>query len=186
MSPRNWKFLLVLIFLLSSLGGGCRSREGGSQKSSSPSIGPFVGSEAPDFHLQTLNGREAALTEYRGRVVLINFWATWCIPCRAEMPQMETLYRDFRAKGLEILAVSIDLPGESSIGTFVERLKLSFPILLDEGLETDEAYEVRVVPTSLLIDRRGIVAHRFLGAKDWNDNESRRLVGQLVSEGRSS
>ncbi len=150
-------------------------------------VAPRPGFLAPDFKAPKLEqkkeGREITLSDYRGKIVLINFWATWCAPCKAEMPAMEELYRSFPRKDFEILGVSIDLVGPGLVAKYVRDLGVTFPILLDPQMAINDLYEVRVVPTSVLIDREGRVTHRHLGARDWNDRESRKLIAQLVSAG---
>lgn len=186
MGQYQWMVACTLVLVLAIQIAGCRMKDDSSAQTATPPTDVSVGSTAPDFHLPLLNGGEMGLSELRGRVVLINFWATWCTPCRVEMPAMEMLYQDFRNKGLEILAVSIDIAGESEIHPFVQELNLTFPVLLDSEFLVEEAYEVRVVPTSFLIDRKGMVVDRFLGAKDWYDAESRFLVRQLLEAEGSS
>ncbi len=141
-----------------------------------------VNQTAPDFKVGKLRGGEATLSEFRGRVVLINFWATWCRPCRAEMPSMEALYGSYKRTDFEILAVSIDTTGKEKVRSFIEEFGFRFPILLDPEFLIKDLYQVRVVPTSILIDRKGVIRERILGATDWNDPEMRLLVDRLVSE----
>jgi peroxiredoxin len=177
-----WQIVFGMVLVGGILITGCRRDREAPTKVTSVPAAPWVGASAPDFQLPSLSGGERRLSQLRGKVVLVNFWATWCVPCRAEMPALENLYVDFKGKGLEILAVSIDLPGEASVHSFAQDLHLTFPILLDSNFATDEAYQIRVVPTTLLVDTRGHITHRFLGAKDWNDEESRRLINRLIAE----
>lgn len=145
-------------------------------------IGVEVGRPAPEFQLRNLRGEEITLSSLRGRVVLINFWATWCGPCRAEMPSMEALYGSHKRDDFEVLAVSIDTADPAQVGSFVEAFGFRFPILLDNRLVVNQLYQARVVPTSFLIDRKGIVRERILGARDWSDPELRLVVSKLISE----
>lgn len=139
--------------------------------------------EAPDFSLKDLNGRNVRLADFRGKVVFLNFFATWCVPCRAEMPAMERLHRDFKGKGLVVLAVDIQ-ESARTVRPFVRELKLSFPALLDEDGSVATMYAVRPVPATYLISRDGRIAWRAFGARDWDSADSRQYFSQLLSDGK--
>ena|SRR3972149_8973931 len=141
---------------------------------------PRIGFRAPHFRLKNLDGKEVSLASHKGHVVFINFWATWCIPCRAEMPSMEALYRGYNDQGFEILAISNDIQGESVVRPFVEELKLTYPILLDSDFRVSDKYLIRSVPTTILIGRDGVITHKLIGARDWNAKESRDLIEKLL------
>ncbi|MHA6252537.1 redoxin domain-containing protein [Oceanobacillus sp. CAU 1775] len=125
-------------------------------------IGLEVGNLAPDFQLATLNGEEAALSDYSGKKVMINFWATWCPPCRAEMPDMEKFYNDTE---VEILAINLTEteahPGQ--VQQFADEYDLTFPILLDEIIEVAKVYAIQPVPTSYMVDTEGIIQYKTFG-----------------------
>ncbi len=123
--------------------------------SSRPS-GPKIGSPAPNFALQDLDGNMVNLEETLGKVVLLNFWATWCGPCRVEMPLFERTYTEFKDEDFVVLAVDFDEPLEA-VRVFQEELNLNFPILLDPGGEVQRAYRVLGYPTSVLINREGMI-----------------------------
>ncbi|MCF6210915.1 MAG: TlpA family protein disulfide reductase [Gammaproteobacteria bacterium] len=131
------------------------------------SLDPAEKPSAPGFTLKNLLGENASLSDYHGKVVLLNFWATWCAPCRKEMPSMEKLWQTYREQGLVILAVSTDNGGEPRIKNFVRRLNLTFPILLDPDSLASDRYQVSGIPVSFLIDRQGRIAAHVLGSKDW-------------------
>jgi len=146
---------------------------------------PAVGHAAPDFTAPDVRGRQIRLAEFRGkRAVLLNFWATWCVPCRQEMPTMEQAYREYKSRGLEILAVSIDagyLPAvAATVAQFMEELKLTFPALLDPEMEVARRYRVFGIPVTFLLDREGIIRAREQGFRDWTSPESRRKLEQLL------
>jgi peroxiredoxin len=143
-------------------------------------VAPRVGYKPPNFTLKDLQGKAVELGSFHGKVVFINFWATWCDPCRAEMPAMERLYQDFKDKDFVMLAISEDLEGKSAVEPFVKEFKFTFPILLDQDLVINEQYEVRGIPTTFLIDKTGTIAHKMLGARDWNRKESRKLISKLL------
>ncbi|MFC4389085.1 redoxin domain-containing protein [Gracilibacillus marinus] len=126
-----------------------------------------VGDMAPDFQLQTLSGEEARLSDYRGSRVMINFWATWCPPCRAEMPDMEKFYQD---KDVVILAINL-VDTENSLQNvkdFSEEYNLTFPILLDTDMEVSTLYAVRPLPTSYMIDSNGRINNIAFGALNYD------------------
>lgn len=139
-----------------------------------------VGYIAPDFQLQNVKGESIALASLRGKIVLINFWATWCGPCRSEMPSMEEIYRDFNRKDFEILAVSTDEDGSTSVKPFVQEYGFTFPVLIDETLKINDLYGVTSIPTSLIVDRSGMITNRFFGAIDWADPKQKNLLAQLI------
>jgi thiol-disulfide isomerase/thioredoxin len=108
---------------------------------------------------------EEALAQYQGKVVVLNFWATWCVPCRTEMPDMEATYRKYRDQGLVILAVNADESSEA-IAVFVNELGLTFPILRDSQRKARDAYDIRFLPTTLFLNRDGRVFAREVGLLD--------------------
>lgn len=118
---------------------------------------------AADFTLPDPSGREHSLSDYRGRVVLVNFWATWCAPCREEMPAMDRLYRALGDHGLEILAVHAG-PGGAATREFLERIPVSFTVLVDADLDL-RGWQVPALPTTFLVDRQGRARYRALGAR---------------------
>ena len=141
---------------------------------------PRVGHLAPDFVLQTLDGRDMHLSDYRGHVVFLNFWATWCGPCKVEMPAMEKLYREFRSKGFVVVAVSSDAEGPAVTRPYRDALGLSFTIADDsEGL-VSRLYGVRSLPLTFLVNREGVITHQIFGAREWGDSEARNGIRQLL------
>ena len=152
----------------------------------SPALVPRTGEPAPDFSLPELSGGQIELSGRRGRVLFVNFWATWCPPCRDEAPSLERLYQRLRGEGFEVLAISVDAPGMSEqIGAFRAELGLSFPILLDPGKRTHDAFGVTGVPETYLIDHEGRLAERFIGPRDWDDPRYARTVRRLLARGRA-
>lgn len=125
---------------------------------------PAAGHPAPDFTLQTLDGRQVSLSDFRGRPVIVNFWATWCPPCRAEMPEFQNAYLEYQDRGLVILGVNSTVQDDPElVPGFVAEFGLTFPILLDEEGEATSAYRILGLPTSVFIDSRGVVKEVFTG-----------------------
>jgi cytochrome c biogenesis protein CcmG/thiol:disulfide interchange protein DsbE len=144
-----------------------------------------LGSKAPNFTAVTLDSipREKSLADYRGQVVMINVWATWCLPCRVEMPSIEALYRDYGPKGLKVLAVSIDDPGtDETIRTFVKQYGLTFEVLHDPKAKISETYDILGYPETLIVGKDGVIRKKLMSAVDWNSPESRALVERLLAE----
>jgi peroxiredoxin len=141
---------------------------------------PSAPEAAPPFVLTDLSGEKVSLAALSGKVVLLNFWATWCIPCRTEMPGMERLWQQYRERGLAIVAVSVDDDGEKRIAKFVRRLNLSYPILLDPQSEVADRYEVSGLPASYLIDGKGRLIGRLVGSREWDSPEAVGLIEQLL------
>ena len=120
---------------------------------------------APQFRLSTLDGHELSLSEFRGRIVVVNFWATWCAPCRVEMPWLSELGIRYRAKGLTILGVSVDDEDRDRVGRFVRDRKVTYPILLKDGDVEARYGGVQFLPQTFFIDRRGRVTERIYGMR---------------------
>ena len=137
---------------------------------------------APEVALQTRSGETVRLADFTGRPVLINFWATWCVPCVSEMPALEALAAERAGTALVIMAVSEDRKGESVVAPFIQKLGLSkLPIYLDPESKALRAFESDALPTTVLIDRRGREVGRLLGAASWDGVAARHLIDRLLS-----
>ncbi len=171
------KRIKLIIFVLLSFAGA-------SQVWAVPPIpwevDELIGNEAPDFTLPDLEGIEVSLKQFRGKVVLLNFWATWCPPCKAEIPSMSDLTRKLRDKGLVILAVSSDR-SKKQVRRFLKKTPVNFTILHDPKNRISNMYKVFALPTSLVIDRDGIIIKKVLGAYDWSSTESLELFRPLLN-----
>jgi thiol-disulfide isomerase/thioredoxin len=140
---------------------------------------PWSGSETPALTLNDLSGRAHAIADYRGRVVLVNFWATWCEPCRAEMVSMQRLQERLAGRPFTVLLVNY---GEARmrVGEFVKREALGFSVLLDPNQDASRAWRVRVLPSSFLVDAEGRVRYTVIGEMDWASQESVETVQTLL------
>ncbi len=146
-----------------------------------------VGKVAPDFELPGLDERTVRLSDFRGKVVFLNFWATWCKPCREEMPSMEILYKNFERDDLVVLAVSIDrVTTKKDIPTFVKSMSLTFPILVDSWGQTDKRYKLMGVPETYIIDQQGVLREKVIGPRDWTVLDNLKTITGLLKAGAKS
>jgi cytochrome c biogenesis protein CcmG, thiol:disulfide interchange protein DsbE len=144
-----------------------------------------LGTKAPDFKAYTLDSvpKQKSLADYRGKVLMINVWATWCLPCRVEMPSIEALNKEYAPKGLKIVAVSIDDPGtDSTIRAFVKQFGLTFEVLHDPQGKISEAYDVTGYPETFILGKDGVIRRKLMSATNWNAPEARALVDRLLAE----
>lgn len=145
------------------------------------SIGPAKGSMAPDFALETPDGANMRLSDFRGQVVLINFWATWCPPCREEMPAIQSVYDRYRDQGLTVLAVNL-LETNAEVTEFTDGLGLTFPILMDRNAEVFFLYQVRGLPTTFFLDRAGVIQSIKIGGPMSEDFIEGQVTDLLTGE----
>jgi len=138
---------------------------------------PVSGEPAPDFTVQTLDGKYVSLSDFRGKTVLLNFWATWCPPCRSEMPDMEKVYRERLDKDVVILAVDVQ-EAAVPVQAFVDRFGITFPILMDVSGDIAKLYGVQSLPTSYFIDKQGRITSFSLGAL--NESAISRRIDQAL------
>jgi cytochrome c biogenesis protein CcmG/thiol:disulfide interchange protein DsbE len=142
-----------------------------------------VGSTAPAFQAKDLaTGRAVTLADYRGKVVLLNVWATWCAPCRVEMPSMERLYRRLGGSDFRVVAVSIDEEDDSVVTAFARELGLTFDILHDQTAAIKLDYQATGVPESWVINRDGVIIKKVIGASEWDGPVNETLIRRLIDE----
>jgi peroxiredoxin len=139
------------------------------------------GHEAPDFALKSSTGQNLRLSEFRGDVVMINFWATWCGPCRQEMPHLDDLYARYQRVGFNLLGVNIDDDSGRAMD-MIEELGLNFPVLFDARKEVSELYEVEAMPVTVIVDREGTVRHVHHGYKPGYENMYLDQIRSLLRE----
>jgi peroxiredoxin len=160
---------LAVGFALAWLAAGC----GGS--SVPASLSP--GDPAPDFALRDLGGNKVAIKDLRGKLVLLNFWATYCEPCREEMPDLMALYTSYKAQNVLVVGIALDETGEAAVRPFVEALKIGYPILIGSS-EIFFRYRGFGIPMTVLIGRDGKIAHKWVGATSRQELE-RSILGRL-------
>lgn len=142
---------------------------------------PAIGDKAPDFTLRSSVGKNLKLSEYRGQVVMINFWATWCSPCRQELPQLNRLYAQYQRAGFVLLGLNID-DNPKAARQLADQLSLAFPVLFDTAKRVSGRYDVDAMPTTLLIDRGGVVRYLHRGFRSGVENEYEARVRELLKQ----
>jgi len=180
-------FLSLLIIGAIILSCGKKDTPGGkTEEVKKTREGISEGEIAPDFTLKDLKGTEVNLKEFRGKVILLNFWATWCSPCRIEIPSMVELYKRYKDKGLEIIGVNLDKLGKSEVEKFSLEHKINFPVLLNPSGDAAARYGVVVLPTTVFLDRYGKIKGRISGAVDWTAETNLKTIETLLELSASS
>jgi thiol-disulfide isomerase/thioredoxin len=140
---------------------------------------PWSGGATPSLELLDLQGAKHRLADYRGKVVLVNFWATWCVPCRDEMPSLERLRASLEGRPFAILAVNLAEP-ESRIRKFLELVPVRFPVLLDPDTRTTKAWQAKLLPATYVIGPDGAIRYRHVGELDWSKPSIRAAIVGLL------
>lgn len=142
-----------------------KDREVHKSQTENIAIGTELGNVAPNFLLQTVDGKEVYLTDYKGKKVLLNFWASWCGPCKIEMPDMEKFHKDMREKGIEVVAINATASEQSPdhVKQFLQENKYTFPVLLDIQGQANATYQIMSIPTSFILDEKGIIHFKHVG-----------------------
>ncbi len=136
---------------------------------------------ASPFEVQTPEGRTLRLSDHQGKVILVNFWATWCAPCRDEMPAMQKLYDRHKGDGFVVIALSMDAEGTKVVKPFIREHRLTFPVGLDPKMTIAEKFGVRALPSTFLIDKHGKLLAMALGPREWNSADANALVRSLTT-----
>lgn len=150
---RFWIFTLMITAI------GCGAGESQAAKSAKPSARPV----AADFTLSDLEGNPVRLSSLKGKVVLLDFWATWCPPCREEIPHFRDLYAAYRPNGLEVVGISLDQGGQEVVRPFVKEYQVNYPIVMGDSRVVQAYGGIRGIPTTFLIDKKGQIARRYVG-----------------------
>lgn len=140
-----------------------------------------IGMSAPDFSIADLSGESVSLSSFRGKPVLLNFWATWCPYCRKERSHLNSLYKDYKDKGLVILSVSTDRKMEK-VKKYLQRMPADFMVLTDRKGGASSTYNVIGLPTSVLINSEGIIKYKFTGYIDWSGSQTRQIIDGLIND----
>jgi peroxiredoxin len=144
-------------------------------------MNPIQGNKrAPDFSLKDLNGNKIGIKQFKGKFVFLNFWATWCGPCKEEMPGLEVLHQQSKEKNFVLLTVSVDYEGLNPVREFIIKHQYTFPVLLDPRCEILDLFEVKEIPTTFLVDGKGRMIAKAIGPRDWKNPEIFSLLNLLI------
>ena len=176
----NYQSIILILLLL--IGVGILALLQANKTSFTPAGKPRFkkGAPAPSFTLPDLNGKMVSIADYRGQVVLLNIWATWCGPCVEEMPSLEKLHQELKDEKFVILAVSIDESGVKVVRPFMKNHKLSFPALIDSAGTINSLYQTTGVPESFIIDKNGRIVEEVIGPRDWAADGAIRYFRSMI------
>ena len=175
-----WLLAVVPIVFLLGLGGYALLIR--TSTPSTPKPPPLrAGMEAPAFTYSDLEGKAVSLKDFRGKVVFLNVWATWCPTCTWEMPSMEAIYRKYRDQGLVMLGVSIDVLGKDIVAPYMKKYRLTFPALLDPKGTIKRMYQTTGVPETFIVDRDGRIFRKIIGPREWTEPQMVRMIEAALS-----
>jgi peroxiredoxin len=136
---------------------------------------------APDFTLNDIYGKKVMLSQFRGKVVILNFWSIWCGPCLAEMPSLNKLYLEFKDKGLMVIGIAED-PAEKPVKSYIQEKGLAFPVLMDKERKVYFKYSLFGIPVTFLIDKKGVIVEKFIGERDWSSPQMKEKISNLLKK----
>ncbi len=165
------KYIFLILSLLLLVSTGCHK----------DAPAPKEGDAAPDFNLTSLSGEEVRLSDLRGKVVIVNFWASWCPPCREEIPSLVTLNTAMAGKNFRLLAISIDKDGKNAIAPFFNKLGINLPTLFDSNGSVGKRYGITGVPETFIVDGQGIIRKKVVGPIDWSAPDMIRFINDLAA-----
>lgn len=171
------KMMVVVCCALTLTAFGC-SKD--TSKTSGPAAVPVEKSQAPEISVISLDNQQTTLASFKGKVVLLNFWATWCPPCREEIPSMMKLNRLMAGKPFQMVCVSVDEGGKKAIEDFFKNSGFSLPAYTDPNGQTAKTYGITGVPESFLIDKNGVIVKKVIGGMDWNSPEVVNFIEGLM------
>jgi peroxiredoxin len=175
--------IVVVVAIAAMLIGGQYLTHRGERSGTTTAGGPKPGTSAPDFALQSLDGKTVRLSDFRGKAVLLNFWATWCEPCKLEMPWFVELEKQYGPQGLAVVGVAMDDSDKDKIANFAKQMGVNYPVLLGKETVGDEYGGLEYLPTSFYIDRDGKVVQRVFGLRSRSDIEG--WIKEALGRGRS-
>ena len=177
---RFFHFVAILILIL------CLGISAGAQANdlfSKIDIKPIKDKrKIPNITLESLTGGKVELKNFKGKVIFLNFWATWCGPCKEEMPSMEALQLQFKDKDFLFLTISVDYEGAKPVRDFIAKHRYTFPVLIDQKGETLDLFDVKGIPTTFIIDKQGTLLGIAIGPRNWKSPEVITLLNQLIGK----
>jgi peroxiredoxin len=176
------KTVIIIILLSALLSAFYLLRKKDSVFSDFKPQGLVLGQPAPDFVLPDLDGKMISWADTKGKVVLVNIWATWCPPCVDEMPSLQTLYQAFKEENFEILAISIDSAGREVVAPFMQKHKLTFPALIASQATMESIFKITGVPETFIVDKKGILVKKIIGPLNWASPEVFQFIRELLGE----
>ena len=171
--------VLIALVLACALLSGC-SREGGPEKKAA-TVEAVEGAAAPDFTLKDLSGHDLHLSDLKGKVVVLNFWATWCPPCREEVPSLVSLNKQMAGKSFQMVTASIDEGGKQAIEAYFKAAGVTLPVLLDTERTVSHLYGTTGVPETFVIDRKGVIVKKVVGGMNWSDAAVVKFLDDLIA-----
>lgn len=182
---RNAVVIIVVVVAIAAMliGGQYLARKGERGGSVASAQAPKPGTMAPDFTLQSLDGKTVRLSDFRGKAVLLNFWATWCQPCKLEMPWFVELQKQYGPQGLAVVGVAMDDTGKDNVAKFAKEMGVNYPVLLGKESVADEYGGLEYLPTSFYLDREGKVVERVFGLRSRSDIED--WIKEALGKGSS-
>ena len=166
------RIFAVLLLLIAVVASGCSKKDVPAQE----------GAAAPDFTLSDLSGKQVQLSSLKGKVVLVNFWATWCPPCREEIPSMVKLNQIMQGRNYQMLAISIDEGGKQAVQEFFRQNGVTLPVLLDTDGSVSRRYGTTGVPETFIVDGKGTIRKKVIGGVEWSSPEVVRFLEELMQE----
>ena len=179
-------FLVLLLSALYACGKESRNNAEREVVEDDKWIALEKGKIAKDFTLKDLKGNSVSLSDFKGKIVFLNFWATWCAPCRHEMPSMEKLHNKYKGGDLVVLAVSTDRKGEEVVKPFIDEHGYTLPILIDSASDVSDEYGVFALPTTFIIGRDGKIVEMIQGGREWYEKEVLDYFDELLAKGEKT
>jgi peroxiredoxin len=178
MTSIKYYFLLTFLFLQTLIPSSVLGHEDSFAKMGV--VLPENEKKAPNFILETVTGKKISLNDFKGKAVLLNFWATWCQPCKKELPSMQRIYEELSSEGVEVVAISIDRNKKERVEKYIKNYNLTFPVLLDPSQKVRKDYFILGLPTSYLIGSDGNLKGFISGAREWDSNDSKEMFSTLM------
>ena len=173
-----WAFIVLALFTLA----GCNKDKGEGKHGAAPANSVAEGSLAPDFVVKDLDGKELKLSSLRGKVVMVNFWATWCPPCKEEIPSLMKLNKSMAGKAFQMLAISIDDGGKDIVNRYFRVSGNSLPAYLDTDTAVSRSYGTTGVPETFIVDKSGLIQKKIVGGMDWSSPDVIAYMEELLKK----